>query len=109
MTYLYLTLAIIAEVIATSALKATAEFSKLYPSLIVITGYIVSFYFLTQVLKTLPIGITYAIWSGLGIALVSIASAIFYKQMPDMAAILGMSLIIAGVIIIFIFSNTSNH
>ena len=109
MTYLYLTLAIVAEVIATSALKATAEFSKLYPSLIVITGYVVSFYFLTQVLKTLPIGITYAIWSGLGIALVSIASAVFYKQTPDMAAILGMSLIIAGVIIIFIFSNTTNH
>ncbi len=109
MTYLYLTLAIVAEVIATSALKATGEFSKLLPSLIVITGYVVSFYFLTQVLKTLPIGITYAIWSGLGIALVSIASAVFYKQTPDMAAILGMSLIIAGVIIIFIFSNTTNH
>jgi len=109
MTYLYLTLAIVTEVIATSTLKATAEFSKLYPSLIVITGYVVSFYFLTLVLKTLPIGITYAIWSGLGIALVSIASAVFYKQTPDMAAILGMSLIIAGVIIIFIFSNTTNH
>ncbi len=109
MTYLYLTLAIIAEVIATSALKATGEFSKLLPSLIVITGYVVSFYFLTQVLKTLPIGITYAIWSGLGIVLVSIASAVFYKQIPDMAAILGMSLIIAGVTIIFIFSKATNH
>jgi len=92
MTYLYLTLAIIAEVIATSALKATGEFSKLHPSLIVITGYVVSFYFLTQVLKTLPIGITYAIWSGLGIVLVSIASVVFYKQIPDMAAILGMGI-----------------
>jgi small multidrug resistance pump len=109
MTYAYLALAIIAEVIATSALKASEEFTNPLVSLIVVVGYGISFYFMTLVLRIFPIGITYAIWSGLGIVLVAIIGALFYKQSPDIPAMLGMGLIISGVIVIFIFSNTINH
>ena len=106
MAYLYLTIAIIAEVSATSALKASAEFTRLYPSLIVVVGYGVAFYFMTLVLRTIPVGITYAVWSGLGIVLVTIAGALIYKQTPDLAAVIGMTLIISGVVVIFVFSKT---
>ncbi len=107
MPYLFLAIAIIAEVTATSALKASEEFTKLAPSLVVIIGYGASFYCLTQVLKTIPVGITYAVWAGLGIVLVSIVGAIVYKQIPDMPALIGMALIITGVVIIYIFSKTT--
>ena len=109
MAYSYLAIAIIAEVIATSALKASEEFTKVAPSLIVIIGYGVSFYFLTHVLRTIPIGVTYAIWSGLGIVLVTVAGVILYKQTPDLPAILGMGLIVAGVVVINVFSKTVGH
>ncbi len=109
MAYLYLALAIIAEVVATSALKASAEFTKLYPSLVVIAGYCLAFYFMTLVLRTIPIGITYAIWSGVGIVLVAIIGALVYKQTPDIPAIIGMGLIISGVVIIHLFSKTVTH
>lgn len=109
MAYLYLSIAIIAEVIATSALKASEEFTKVVPSLIVIIGYGVAFYFFTHVLKTIPVGVTYAIWSGLGIVLVIITGAILYKEMPDLPAILGMGLIVLGVVVINVFSNTVGH
>lgn len=109
MTYLYLALAIITEVVATSALKATEEFTKLYPSLIVIVGYIASFYFMTLVLKVLPVGITYAIWAGLGVVLVAIIAAFWYKEIPDLPAIIGMGLIILGVVVINVFSKTVEH
>ena len=109
MTYLYLAAAIIAEVIATSALKATGEFTKLWPSLIVITGYGAAFYFMTLTIRTLPIGITYAIWSGAGIVLVTIAGAFLYKQIPDVPAILGIGLIVAGVVVINVFSKNVTH
>ena len=79
MTYLYLALAIIAEVAATSALKASEEFSRLIPSLIVVVGYGVAFYLMTLVLRVIPVGITYAIWSGLGIVLVAVAGFCLYK------------------------------
>jgi small multidrug resistance pump len=105
MVYVYLTTAIIAEVIATSALKASHEFTRLIPSLIVITGYAVAFYFMTLTIKTLPIGITYAIWSGLGIVLISIVAAIFYKEIPDIPAMIGMALIILGVGVIYVYSD----
>ena len=106
MAYLYLAIAIVAEVTATSALKASAEFTKLVPSSIVIVGYGVAFYFLTLVLRTIPIGITYAVWSGLGIVLVTALGAILYKQIPDIPAIIGMGLIVLGVIFIHVFSKT---
>lgn len=109
MAYLYLAIAIVAEVIATSALKASAEFTKVVPSLIVIIGYGAAFYFLTHVLKTIPVGITYATWSGLGIVLITIAGVIFYKQTLDLPAIFGMALIVAGVVIINVLSKTVDH
>ena len=109
MAYLYLAIAIIAEVVATSALKASAEFSKLYPSLLVVAGYGLALYFMTLVLRTIPIGITYAVWSGVGIVLVAIVAALLYKQIPDIPAIIGMGLIISGVVVIHVFSKTLSH
>ena len=109
MAYLYLAIAIIAEVAATSALKASAEFTKLIPSTIVVVGYGVAFYFMTLVLRTIPIGITYAIWAGLGIVLVTIVGTILYKQIPDIPAIIGMGLIVSGLVVIHVFSKTVSH
>ncbi len=109
MVYLYLTLAIIAEVAATSALKASETFTKIGPSIVVVVGYGIAFYLLALVLRTMPVGITYAIWSGLGIVLVTVASIFLYEQVPDLPAILGMALIIAGVVIINVFSDTTSH
>ena len=109
MAYFYLAIAIIAEVAATSALKASEEFTRLYPSIIVIVGYGVAFYFMTLVLRTIPVGITYAVWSGLGIVLVTIVGVLVYRQIPDMAAIIGMGLIVSGVVVIYLFSKTFSH
>jgi len=106
MAYLYLALAILAEVIATSALKASEEFTKLVPSVVVLVGYSAAFYLMTLVLRTIPIGITYAVWSGIGIVLIAIVGAILYKQIPDPPAIIGMGLIIAGVVVIHLLSKT---
>jgi len=106
MAYLYLALAILAETIATSALKASEEFTKLVPSVVVLVGYGIAFYFMTLVLRTIPIGVTYAVWSGVGIVLIAAVGAIYYKQIPDLPAVIGMGLIIAGVIVIHLFSNT---
>jgi len=108
MAYLYLAAAIIAEVTATSALKASAEFSRPLPSLLVIVGYGAAFYLLTLVLRTLPLGITYAVWSGLGIVLISAGGAIRYREIPDIPSVVGMGLIIAGVVVIHLFSQTVN-
>ncbi len=109
MAYMYLALAIVAEVAATSALKASAEFTRWVPSLIVVAGYGIAFYCLTLVLRTIPLGITYAIWSGVGIVLVAAVGALLYRQMPDWPAIIGMSLIVAGVLVIHLFSSTVSH
>ncbi len=106
LTYIYLALAILAEVTATSALKSSAEFTQLVPSIIVIVGYGVSFYFMTLVLRTLPLGITYAVWSSVGIVLLALVGFVVYNQSLDAAAIIGMGMIIGGVIIIHLFSNT---
>jgi len=107
MTYIYLALAIIAEVSATSALKASEEFTRLIPSFIVIVGYVLSFYWMTLVLRSMPIGITYAVWSGVGIVLVAIVGKVLYQQTPDLPAIIGMALIISGVAVIHLFSKTT--
>lgn len=109
MAYFYLALAIIVEVIATSTLKATEEFTKLIPSTIVLIGYGISFYLMSLVLRAIPIGVTYAVWSGVGIVLIAIAGALFYKEIPDTPAIIGMGLIAAGVIVIHLFSKTVTH
>ena len=107
MGYWYLTIAIIAEVIATNALKSSNEFTKLIPSIVVVIGYGIAFYFLSLVLKTIPIGIAYAIWAGMGVVLVAIVAAILFRQIPDLPAIIGMALIVSGVAIINIFSKTA--
>ena len=109
MAYLYLSIAIVAEVIATNALKASEGFTKLVPSLIVVLGYGAAFYFLALVLKVIPVGIAYAIWAGMGIVLVAIVAAIVFKQVPDLPAIIGMLLIISGVVVINVFSQTITH
>ncbi len=107
--WLFLGTAIISEVIATSALKASDGFSRLWPSLIVVAGYAVSFYFLSLTLKTLPVGVAYAIWSGLGIVLISLIGIVLFGQKLDMPAVIGMGLIIAGVIVMNAFSRTISH
>lgn len=109
MVYAYLAIAIIAEVIATSALKASAGFTKLGPGLIVVIGYGVAFYCLAVVLKTMPIGIAYAIWSGLGIVLITLVGIVAFNQKPDLAALAGMALIISGVVVINLFSTSISH
>lgn len=106
MAYLYLAIAILAEVIGTSALKASKEFTNLLPSLIVVVGYGIAFYFMSLALRTIPIGVTYAIWSGIGIVLIAIAGIFIYKEIPDLPAIIGMGLIILGVVVIHVFSKT---
>ncbi|GAA5523894.1 multidrug transporter EmrE [Microbulbifer aestuariivivens] len=109
MAYVYLAVAILAEVTATTALKASEQFSRPLPSALVVLGYGVSFYMLTLVLKSMPVGIAYAIWAGVGILLVALAGAVIYRQIPDWPAIIGMTLIIAGVVIMHLFSKTSTH
>jgi multidrug transporter EmrE-like cation transporter len=109
MSYLYLVIAIVAEVIATSALKASDEFSKTLPSIIVVIGYGVAFYYLSLVLKTIPIGVAYAIWSGAGIALITVVGLVVFDQKLDFAAIIGISLIVAGVVVMNVFSKTVGH
>jgi small multidrug resistance pump len=109
MGYVYLAIAIVAEVVATTTLKATAEFTKLFPSIVVVAGYAIAFYCLTLVLRSIPVGITYALWAGLGIVLVAIVGAIAYRELPDMPAVIGMVLIVSGVVIINVFSSTVSH
>ncbi len=105
----YLILAIISEVIATTVLKASDGLSRLYPSIVVVVGYCFSFWALSQVVKVMPLGIAYAIWSGLGIVLVSVAAVFVYQQKLDLPAIVGMTLIIAGVLVINLLSNSTSH
>ncbi|WP_194435227.1 DMT family transporter [Vibrio fluminensis] len=109
MGYIYLTIAIVAEVIATGALKSSQGFTQLVPSVVVVIGYSVAFYFLSLVLRTIPVGIAYAIWSGLGVVLISLVAAVVFKQKLDLAAVIGMVLIVSGVVVINLFSNTSSH
>jgi small multidrug resistance pump len=109
MSYLYLAIAILAEVVATSALKYSDGFTKPLASIVVVAGYGIAFYCLSVVLKTIPIGIAYAIWAGLGIVLISIVGYFFYQQKLDVAAIVGISLILVGVVIINVFSTALAH
>lgn len=106
MSYLILLIAIIAEVIATSLLKASAGFTKLMPSLVVILGYSTAFYCLSLTLKTMSIGIVYAIWSGAGIVLITLIGKIFFQQQLDFAAQIGIGLIVLGVLIINLCSKS---
>ena len=107
--YLYLAIAITAEVIATTSMKALDGFSKPVPLLLVVIGYSISFWMLSLVVKSIPVGIAYAIWAGLGIVLVSIAAVFLYQQKLDLPAMLGMGLIVSGVVVIQLFSNSTGH
>lgn len=103
----YLGLAIMTEVIATASLKSTEGFTKFWPSLIVVVGYCSAFYFLSLTLDTIPIGVAYAIWSGVGIASLAIISVLIFDQKIDLAGAAGMALIIAGVVVLRVFSDAS--
>lgn len=107
MKYIFLLTAIILETIATSALKGSDQFTKLGPSIITVIGYVGAFYFLSLTLKTIPVGIAYALWSGIGIILITIVGIVVYKQTPDLPAIIGLVFILIGVIVINVFSKTA--
>ncbi len=107
--YLYLLIAILFEVAGTSMLQASNQFTKLLPSIGVVIGYAGAFYFMSLTLKFMPVGIVYALWSGVGIVLITLISFVYFKQHIDIAAILGIGLIIAGIVIIQIFSKTATH
>lgn len=107
--WLFLGMAIIGEVIATSALKSSEGFTRLVPSVIVVTGYAAAFYFLSLVLKTIPVGIAYAVWSGLGIVLVTGIAWLLHGQKLDGWGFLGIALIISGVAVLNLLSRTSAH
>lgn len=107
--YLALGIAIVSEVIATSALRASDSFSRLWPSVLTVVGYGLAFFFLSICLKSIPVGIAYAIWSGLGIVLISAAAYFLFGQTLDAPAILGMALIVAGVLVLNLFSKSSAH
>ena len=109
MKWLYLGVAIIAEIFATSALKGSEGFTRLVPSLITVFGYLISFYFLSLTLREIPVGIAYAIWSGVGIVLISIVGAVLFKQHLDAPAMIGIGLIIAGVVVMNVFSKSVSH
>jgi small multidrug resistance pump len=109
MTYFYLALAIAAEVAGTSLLKATEEFTKIVPTAFLVFFYVISFWLMTLALRDLPLGVVYAVWSGLGIVLVAIIGAVIYKEIPDLASLIGMALIISGVVVMHLFSTTIKH
>ncbi|WP_173819710.1 SMR family transporter [Paraburkholderia piptadeniae] len=107
--YVLLAIAIVAEVIATSALRASEGFTRVVPALVVLLGYGISFYCLSLTLKSLPVGIVYAIWSGVGIVLITLVAIVLYRQVPDLAAVAGLGLIVAGVVVLNLFSNMQAH
>ncbi|HIW98182.1 MAG TPA: multidrug efflux SMR transporter [Candidatus Tidjanibacter gallistercoris] len=107
--YLLLLLAIVAETIATSSLKMSEQFTKLVPSIITVIGYGAAFYCLSLVLKTVPVGIAYALWSGIGIILITLIGVFYFKQHLDLPAIIGLVLIVAGVVVINVFSKSVSH
>lgn len=109
MSWLYLSIAIIAEVIATTALKASEGFTRLYPALITAAGYAIAFYCLALTLRVIPVGIAYAVWSGAGIVAISVIGYFMFKQTLDAAALIGIGLIVAGVLVLNLFSKSAVH
>jgi small multidrug resistance pump len=107
--YLYLMIAIVGEVIGTAALKASDGFTRLTPSLITLTGYAAAFYFLALVLKSIPVGIAYAVWSGVGIVLIALIGYFWFRQPLDWPGVLGIALITAGILIVNLFSKSFAH
>jgi small multidrug resistance pump len=109
MHWLTLAIAIIAEVVGTSALRASEGFTKVVPSILVVAGYSVAFYFLSLTLKNIPVGIAYAIWSGVGTVLITIVGVVVFNQRLDVPAIVGLSLILIGVLVINLYSKSVVH
>lgn len=106
--WLVLGIAIVSETVATSALKSSEGFTKLVPSIIVVAGYALAFYFLSMTLKAIPVGVAYAIWSGVGIVLISLVGWLMFGQKLDAPALIGMALIVAGVVIMNVFSHSTH-
>ena len=109
MHYIFLVVAVAAETIGTTALQASQQFTRLVPSLIVLFAYGFSFYMLGLTLKVMPVGIVYAIWSGLGIVLIALIGYVVFGQRLDLPAVLGMGMILAGILVIHLFSSSSGH
>ena len=109
MNYVYLTIAIVFEVIGTTALKQSDGFTRLLPSLVTVTGYALAFYFPSLPLRVLPVGVVYAVWSGVGIVLITAIGWLWFRQSLDLAAVIGMVLIVAGVLVVNLFSKTLAH
>ena len=109
MQWIYLAIAIVSEVVATSALKAAEGFTRFVPSVLVVVGYALAFYFLSLTLRTIPLGVAYAIWAGVGVALVALVGWVVYHQSLDLAALIGITLIVSGVIVLNLFSKTVVH
>ena len=107
--YIYLFVAVVAETIGTTALQARAQFSRFWPSVIVVIAYALSFYLMAVTLKYMPVGIVYAIWSGLGIVSIALIAFIVFGQRLDLPAMLGLSMIIGGIVVIHVFSGTTSH
>jgi len=105
--WVYLGLAIFSEVVATASLKSTEGFTRLVPSIVVLVGYSAAFYFLSLTLDTIPIGVAYAVWSGVGVATITLVSFVVYDQKIDAAGLLGIGLIVAGVVVLRLFSEAS--
>lgn len=107
--YIYLAFAVLAETIGTTALQASQQFSRLVPSLVVIVSYAAAFYLLALALRFMPVGVLYAIWSGLGIVLIAFIGFLVFGQRLDLPAVLGIGLIVAGIVVIQLFSGTATH
>jgi small multidrug resistance pump len=107
--WILLAIAIVSEVIATSCLKAAEGFTRFWPSVVVVAGYLLAFYLLSLTLKTIPVGVAYAIWSGTGIVLIALSGWLFLGQSLDTPALIGLSLIVAGVFVINVFSRSVAH
>ena len=109
MNWLYLTVAIVCEVIATSALKSSEGFTRLLPSVVVVVGYGAALYFLSLTLRTIPVGVAYAVWSGVGVVLITVVGWLVFKQELDMPAFIGIGLIASGVVVLNVFSKAMAH
>jgi len=109
MPYLILLLAVVAETIGTSALQASQQFTRFWPSVLVVGAYSISFYLLSHTLAYMPVGVVYALWSGMGIVLIALIGYFVFGQMLDLPAILGMAMILGGILVIHLFSKATPH
>ena len=109
MAYVYLVLAVMAETVGTSALQASKQFTRPLPSVLVVVGYACASWFLSLVLRSIPVGVAYAIWSGLGILFIALIGWLVFRQPLDLPAMIGMAMILAGIIVIQVFSGTASH